>query len=78
MTETEPLRFLPAAERRARTEFIAARNARLNKAARLARTAIGGKVGEELADLMVAFYGTDSAGHVDQLAKAVIAEHGHL
>lgn len=69
-------RFLSGAERRARTEFIAARNARLNEAARLARGAISGKVGEEIATLMVVFYGTDQAGQVDDLAKAVIAEHG--
>jgi hypothetical protein len=62
--------------RKARAEFAAARNVRLNEAAHLAETAIGGRVGEEIRNLLIVFYGTDSAQYVDELAKAVIAEHG--
>jgi hypothetical protein len=64
------------AHRRARSEYVAARNARLNEAAALARTKIGGAVGEEIATLMVVFYGTDHAGQVDPLARAIVDEYG--
>lgn len=69
-------RFASLADRKARGNYRATRDARLNEAARLARSCIGGKIGEEIATLMVVFYGTDQAGQVDGLAKAVIAEHG--
>lgn len=71
---TNPIDAL--AKHRVRAESVAAHDARINEAARLAESQIGGRVGEEIRNLLIVFYGTDSAQYVDELAKAIITEHG--